>query len=231
MTKEECEKHSNEYRIIHHLGGKFAVNPFGDVYAAKVKESGKEFVYEKLEKRNIYYNADGYSCISAPVICNNKKFWRSIAVHILVAKAWVPNPENKPEVNHLDFDRTNPCAYNLEWMTHQENIAYSCKKGRYARLFGKENPNYGKNTLHLKYLSNPELSKEKQSRPGGKNGRAKPCNLFHKNEGLIGTFECQRDAVNCLIGRGIVKENANKETVICYLRREQGYKNYFLRLV
>lgn len=231
MTKEECIKRSEEFKDVSYLGGKFIVSPIGEIWAAKVEKNNDSFEYGNFEKRNYFFNSDGYVCISAPVIINGRRSWYSIGVHILVAKAWVPNPDNKPEVNHLDFDRSNYWAYNLEWVTHQENIAYSHKAGRYKGRFGEANPNYENNTLHLKYLNNPDYAIKKQSRPGGKNGKAKKCNLFHEKEGFIGTFEYQRDAVNCLIGRGIVKKTANKESVIHYLRREQGYKGYFLRLI
>ena len=157
------------------------------------------------------------------------KRYRSIAVHILVANAWIANPLGKPEVNHLDFNRKNPWAYNLEWVTHKENVLYSRSAGRYPSLVGSKNPNYGNNTLRLKYQNNKRLAKEKQSRSGGQNGKAKACQLFHLIDGLIGSFDFQRDAVNYLIDRGIVKEKANKESVIYYLKREQGYKGYYLR--
>lgn len=49
----------------------------------------------------------------------------SIAVHRLVAAAWIPNPQNLPEINHLDYNRRNNAAANLEWTTHRANVLYS----------------------------------------------------------------------------------------------------------
>lgn len=215
MTKEGCMELDNYFIPLHYNGFKVYVTPTGRVKSW----NGKEFV-----ERQWRINQDGYPVVSV----QDGKRYRSISVHILVANAWVENPLNKPEVNHMDFDRSNPWAYNLEWVTHQENVAYSRQANRWPSVFGKNNPNYGNDALHLRYQNDKEFAKKKQGRPGGRNGKAKACKLFHATDGLIGSFEFQRDAVNCLIGRGVVKETANKESVIHYLKREQGYKGYYL---
>lgn len=53
---------------------------------------------------------------------------KSIKVHRLVAGAFIPNPLNLPEVNHLDTNRTNNSVDNLEWCNRQYNVDYSVSK-------------------------------------------------------------------------------------------------------
>lgn len=67
----------------------------------------------------------GYSQVT---LCNpsGKK---SALVHIIVATAFHPNPDNKSFVNHIDGNKSNNTASNLEWCTHSENISHAYSIG------------------------------------------------------------------------------------------------------
>lgn len=61
---------------------------------------------------------------------------RTHRVHQLVAKAFLLNPENKPNVNHKNFDRTDNRVENLEWCTQKENCQHAVKNGHAANNRG-----------------------------------------------------------------------------------------------
>jgi len=56
-------------------------------------------------------------------------------IHRLVAEAFIPNPDNLPEVNHIDGVKLNNCVENLEWTSRSANMlhAYSIGKGRWKK--------------------------------------------------------------------------------------------------
>jgi hypothetical protein len=56
------------------------------------------------------------------VMIYNKTKRKTIRVHRLVAQAFVPNPENKPEIDHIDRNRQNNNVENLRWATKSENM-------------------------------------------------------------------------------------------------------------
>jgi hypothetical protein len=82
-----------------------------------VTVSGKVFSLKTMSFLKLSDRGDGYKTVHL-----DKKFHR---VHRLVANTYIPNPENKPQVNHIDGDKTNNMLCNLEWSTHSENIQHS----------------------------------------------------------------------------------------------------------
>ncbi len=81
---------------------------------------GKKRLY-KGRVKPVYRNNRGYAVVN---LCRDNKGAYSL-VHRLVACAFIENPHNKPQVNHIDGDITNNHADNLEWVTDNENKAHS----------------------------------------------------------------------------------------------------------
>lgn len=83
----------------------------------------------------------GYSFVTLYKETNSKM----LSMHRLAAAAFIPNPENKPQVNHLNGNRKDNRVENLEWCTVSENLKYSFKYlGRKSESpslgkFGKDN--------------------------------------------------------------------------------------------
>jgi len=73
-----------------------------------------------LKKLKPIKDGKGYLYVN---LCNKGTF-KHIGVHRLVAQAFVPNPEDKPYVNHLDGNKQNNNADNLNWCTSKENTQY-----------------------------------------------------------------------------------------------------------
>ena len=72
-----------------------------------------------------YIDKDGYPKCT---LYTNDGIRKHFMVHRLVAIHFIPNLENKPEVNHINpYDKSNAYFKNLEWCTHQENIDHSIK--------------------------------------------------------------------------------------------------------
>ena len=70
-------------------------------------------------------NSKGYARIGLSVTINGKIERRRYSVHRLVATAFIPNPQNFPQINHKDLCKTNNSVDNLEWCDQSYNIRHS----------------------------------------------------------------------------------------------------------
>ena len=64
---------------------------------------------------------------------------KNYTIHRLVAQAFIDNPKNKKEVNHIDGNKDNNMVNNLEWVTRQENQQHAYDTGLCAVRLGKDN--------------------------------------------------------------------------------------------
>lgn len=78
----------------------------------------EDYMFEIIEIMPTKNNA-GYLQVSNPYTMHG-----AIGVHQLVARAFIPNGEQKKEVNHKDRNKENNTIENLEWVTHKENMEH-----------------------------------------------------------------------------------------------------------
>jgi hypothetical protein len=80
----------------------------------------------------------GYPILSTK-IGGRKGTCKCFKVHRFVAEAFIPNPDNKPFVNHIDGNKTNIVVTNLEWVTPKENSVHAVDTGLQKPLHGMKN--------------------------------------------------------------------------------------------
>lgn len=101
-----------------------------------VTENGEVFSYRLGKMLSISKNPKRYPRVSLTKDGVSKGY----NVHRLVAKTFIPNPDNKPCVNHIDGVKTNNKATNLEWCTYKENISHAVANGLHRAVSGEQHP-------------------------------------------------------------------------------------------
>ncbi len=96
-----------EWKIIQNYKN-YSVSNFGNIKSNKTN---------KLLKPN--FNKQNYAYVW---VKNNDNVWKRVRINRLVAQEFIPNPENKPCINHLDYNPSNNRVDNLEWDTTFTNI-------------------------------------------------------------------------------------------------------------
>lgn len=115
------------------------IEEFKDVYISSFGRV-KRILNGNTKHLSIYHNRHrmGYGYVTI----ERSGARKTLLVHRLVAKAFIPNKNNLPVVNHIDFDTSNNHHSNLWWVTHKENTQHSIRNNRFPEV------SYGEKSVH-----------------------------------------------------------------------------------
>jgi hypothetical protein len=112
----------------------YLISKSGLVYSIKAKKLLKPTIDKK-----------GY----CKVALYNKQGKLSISLHRLVALNYIENPNNKPQINHINGIKSDNKVSNLEWVTNQENAIHAIKSGLRDEAHKKARIDNQKQVIHL----------------------------------------------------------------------------------
>jgi hypothetical protein len=148
------------FRDVVGFEGKYKVSNFGNVLSLNYQNTNTEKMLVPLKHHGGYL-----------IVHLGKSRVKSI--HVLVAEAFLPNPEGKKCVNHIDGNKHNNCVKNLEWATHKENTAHAIRTG----------------------LRNPHFNNAKR---GKENAQSKAVCQYSTDGTLLKVWECISDAARAV---------------------------------
>jgi hypothetical protein len=137
----------------------------------------------------------------------NGEYISSKLIHRIVAEAFIPNPKGKPEVDHIDTDRTNNHVDNLRWVTRSENFKNPLTVKKKSKLMTGR-------------LISEETRRKMSESHKGKGGR--PVVMFDSSGVFIEEFKTVTDACEKLKFR---KEDVYR----CLSRKSRNYKNLIFK--
>lgn len=113
------------WRPVVGYDGLYMVSNLGRVKSLNYMHTGKEHLLRLLKNGGGYLQVDLWNCGKM----------KRYSVHRLVAMAFIPNPDNLPQVNHKDEDKLNNCVDNLEWCDGKYNSNYGTRNERISKSF------------------------------------------------------------------------------------------------
>lgn len=138
-----------EWRDIEGFEGKYMVSNTGKVKSLNYNRTGKEGIMKGLD--------NGYGYLQVKLHKDGKR--KSYLVHVLVATAFLDNPQNLPIINHKNEIKSDNRVSNLEFCSYSYNNSYNDK----AKKVGKKLKGRKQSEEHIKKKSKPVFSVDKES--------------------------------------------------------------------
>ena len=156
------------WRDIKEYEGCYQVSDLGRVKSLNYLHTGKERVLVGIKDKY------GYLSVS---LCKDGKI-KHYLLHRLVAQTFIPNPDNLPQINHKDEDKTNNAASNLEWCDRKYNNNYGTRNERVAKGL-RNHPNKSKTvsqyTIDGTLVGSYPSTNEAERQTGYSNGNISAC--------------------------------------------------------
>lgn len=190
--------------------GYYEVSNLGRVKRLEGYDGGGHWVKEHLMK--ITPDKGDYPCVSL----SREGIAKKVPIHRIMAEAFIPNPCNKPQVNHIDENKDNYDLSNLEWVTAKENMNYGTARARAA--------------AHRDYKPIAEKVQRTIALNGGRDYSfaCKPLLQFDVNWNLIKRWESAvsvKSAGMCYSSVRDAAKGRRKTAHKCYWRYEEEIKN------
>ena len=188
-----------EWRDIEQAKGAYMISNYGRVKGLERYCKNRFSSFKTRNRiRRLGYNKKGYPMISLSV--DDKRVFVG-AIHRLVANAFIPNPERKPQIDHINTNRLDNRVCNLRWATNKENAYNPITHEKVHRINGQKGVRHHTDEAKKKIGD----AKRGEHNPwwgkfGKEHSRSKPIIQLTMSGVFVAEWECVRIAEKSLGG-------------------------------
>lgn len=116
---------NEQWKLIEGTENRYEISNTGKIRSLNYKRTGKT--------RELIPAPDPKGYLKTMILIAGR--YKTVKIHRLVAEAFIPNPENKPQVNHKDGNKENNAVDNLEWVTNIVNAHHAIEHGLFSNSY------------------------------------------------------------------------------------------------